>query len=40
MSWGNQIGFCPNCKALISANDFITGDHDSFCEKSQSSNNE
>ena len=40
MSWGEQIGFCPKCKELISADNFMSGDHDAFCEKSQSANSE
>ena len=35
MSWGNQIGFCPQCKKPITPKDFITGAHDVVCEKSQ-----
>jgi hypothetical protein len=36
MSWGNQMGFCPNCKMQISIDDFISGGHDVVCEKSPS----
>jgi len=36
MTWSEQMGFCPDCKMLISANDFINGGHDVVCQKSQS----
>lgn len=35
MNWADQIGFCPECKAQISMNDFISGGHNVVCKKSQ-----
>jgi hypothetical protein len=36
MSWENQMGFCSQCGAAITANDFITGRHDVVCKKQKS----
>ena len=30
------MGFCPKCKMLISADEFISGGHDVVCEKQKS----